>query len=812
MASYLDPVTTLSGVEDPFAARMRRDFLESAFDLAATPTPIAQQQIAGFDPLEQQARQLAGGLGQFQPFIQQAAGFYGPQGARDFYNPYEDAVVQQTISDLSERSGIQGIADRASAVQAGAFGGSRGRLMESERQRALGRGLAEAIGGIRQRGFEGARAAAQGAASGLAGLAQTGQAGLINQIGTLGQLGGLGRGLQQAGFDATFDAAQRAALEPRQRLQTLQGMLSLLPRTRASTVFRAAAGTDPTAQALGFLRGGGLQGLLGMEEGGFVGAGGKEYPNKGLAALSKSAPEVVERMGYERGGEVFPAEEALNFIEGTGPMGVPYPSGMPAQVFEEGDPEINEALNRMAAAVKPTGEAPKVEVEEAPEVIATELAEVEEKIKEPRGKEGIFLKDVEEQRESLENAIVTFVEQKNIQEEPPLKVKKEIESFIDKANTLFKKTVQNSADKLDVDINIDQVTLLTDKFDRKLETTFPVISDIMESDDSGTTDQEPLMMEHGGIVNAAAIAELEKQLAEVQEKQKQETNKRRADRYNAQITNLKTQIAELKHPPVGGKQERPGLPDKVENEMQKDADVAAAAGAFDEFGPSALSEEEYKKQLEEAEKALKDGAITKEAYDALVANDPSKKKKEEEPLPTFNLPGLTAEEKLLPYYERLKEYEDKMINAGLMSGKSKEGGLAGAFDVIGQARAKAVPVGMSPDAALIQALSRGIGPERVIDTSLSASDQARIRVLATQNIDRAIEEGVIPTPATGFTPEMRDGLIRKEMERIIEENKAVFTQTAAVDTSGDKSSITDTLGKLVTDAGKNALRDALNLT
>ena len=812
MASYLDPVTTLSGVEDPFAAKMRKDFLESAFDLAATPTPIAQQQIAGFDPLEQQARQLAGGLGQFQPFIQQAAGFFGPQGARDFYNPYEDAVVQQTISDLSERSGIQGIADRASAVQAGAFGGSRGRLMESERQRALGRGLGEAISGIRSRGFEGARAAAQGAASGLAGLAQTGQSGLMNQIATLGQLGGLGRGLQQAGFDSTFDAAQRAALEPRQRLQTLQGMLGLLPRTRASTVFRAAAGTDPTAQALGFLRGGGLQGLLGMEKGGFVGAGGKEYPNKGLAALSKSAPEVVERMGYERGGEVFPAEEALNFIEGTGPMGVPYPSGMPAQVFEEGDPEINEALNRMAAAVRPTGEAPKVEVEEAPEVIATELAEVEEKIKEPRGKEGIFLKDVEEQRESLENAIVTFVEQKNIQEEPPLEVKKEIESFIDKANTLFKKTVQNSADKLDVDINIDQVTLLTDKFDRKLETTFPVISDIMESDDSGTTDQEPLMMEHGGIVNAAAIAELEKQLAEVQEKQKQETNKRRADRYNAQITNLKTQIAELKHPPVGGKQERPGLPDKSENEMQKDADVAAAAGAFDEFGPSALSEEEYKKQLEEAEKALKDGAITKESYDALVANDPSKKKKEEEIDPTFNLPGLTAEEKLLPYYERLKEYEDKMINAGLMSGKSKEGGLAGAFDVIGQARAKAVPVGMSPDAALIQALSRGIGPERVIDTSLSASDQARIRVLATQNIDRAIEEGVIPTPATGFTPEMRDGLIRKEMERIIEENRAVFTQTAAVDTSGDKSSITDTLGKLVTDAGKNALRDALNLT
>tara|TARA_R100001086_G_C11843231_1_gene259583 strand:- start:751 stop:1743 length:993 start_codon:yes stop_codon:yes gene_type:complete len=262
MASYLDPVTRVS-TEDPFAARMRRDFLESAFDLAATPTPIAKQQIAGFDPLEQQARQAAGGLAQFQPFIQQAAGFFGPQGARDFYNPYEDAVVQQTISDLTERADVQGVRDRADAVRAGAFGGSRGRLMESERERALGRGLAEAIGGIRSRGFEGARAAAQTAGTGLSRLATTGQQGIINQINALTGLGALGRGIQQAGFDATFDAAQRAALEPRQRLQTLQGMLGMLPTTRAETTYKAAAGVSPLAQALSFVRGGGIGGLFG---------------------------------------------------------------------------------------------------------------------------------------------------------------------------------------------------------------------------------------------------------------------------------------------------------------------------------------------------------------------------------------------------------------------------------------------------------------------------------------------------------------------------------------------------------------------
>ena len=256
MAAFLNP-TTVVRQEDPLAAKMRRDFLESAFDLAAAPTPIAQKQIAGFDPLEEQARLAAGGLGQFQPFIQQAAGFFGPQGARDFYNPYEDAVVQQTISDLTERADIQGVGDRARAVKAGAFGGSRGRLMESERERALGRGLTEKIGALRSRGFEGARRAAQTAGTGLSRLATTGQRGIINQINALTGLGSLGRGLAQARFDATFDAAQRAALEPRQRLQTLQGMLGMLPTGFAQTTYKAEPGISPQAAALGLLQSGG---------------------------------------------------------------------------------------------------------------------------------------------------------------------------------------------------------------------------------------------------------------------------------------------------------------------------------------------------------------------------------------------------------------------------------------------------------------------------------------------------------------------------------------------------------------------------
>ena len=39
--------------------------------------------------------------------------------------------------------------------------------------------------------------------------------------------------------------------------------------------------------------------VMGMKEGGEA-----KYPNEGLAALAKVAPEVVERMGYEEGGVV----------------------------------------------------------------------------------------------------------------------------------------------------------------------------------------------------------------------------------------------------------------------------------------------------------------------------------------------------------------------------------------------------------------------------------------------------------------------------------------------------------------------------
>jgi len=172
-----------------------------------------------------------------QPFLQEAlertrastAGFDTADIDR-FQNPFEEAVVQQTIKDLEKAAAQRDIASDAAEVSSGAFGGSRSRLGAQERQIAETRGLAEALAGIRAGGFTSARdaalgefarqkAAEAGAASQTAGLgAQAGsaQAGLAQSLANLGQQRfniGTGAGAQQAGLAGQSAAQQLAAAQ-----------------------------------------------------------------------------------------------------------------------------------------------------------------------------------------------------------------------------------------------------------------------------------------------------------------------------------------------------------------------------------------------------------------------------------------------------------------------------------------------------------------------------------------------------------------------------------------------------------------------
>jgi hypothetical protein len=283
MASYADPSTSAT-YDQPYFDSMRRGYLESAAALSREPRPIPVQKVAGLDPYSMRARELAGGLGGFTPYLQQgsqmtqqgfgtqqqgrnmmgqAAGMYAPGAAQQFYNPYEDQVVQGTIEQMNQQNAQQGQADRARAVSSGAFGGSRGRLMEQEREKSFGRGLTQAVGGIRQQGYNQAQQAAQAAGQGLgtlgsqfgqlgqgmgqmgqnmAGMGMTGQQGLMNQIGAFDKFGQQGRGIQNEMFGAQFDAANKMAMEPWQRMNQWKSMMSGMAPPQATTTYGTQGG------------------------------------------------------------------------------------------------------------------------------------------------------------------------------------------------------------------------------------------------------------------------------------------------------------------------------------------------------------------------------------------------------------------------------------------------------------------------------------------------------------------------------------------------------------------------------------------
>ena len=156
-------------------------------------------------------------LGESEDLLRRTLGGYDQGLTQQFFNPFEDAVVQQTIDDVLESGEQQDVAARAREIGSGAFGGSRARLGAMERREALGEGLAQALGNIRQRGFSEAqrtglsefarqRAAERAASQGLSGLAGT----------RFGAESGL--------FDRLTSGAQ-------QRLAAEQGVVDLLGRT-----------------------------------------------------------------------------------------------------------------------------------------------------------------------------------------------------------------------------------------------------------------------------------------------------------------------------------------------------------------------------------------------------------------------------------------------------------------------------------------------------------------------------------------------------------------------------------------------------
>ena len=321
-----------------------RTFLDDQFNNAgrpdSSPFTYTGQRVAQFDPRERYAMDLQdSAIGSYRPYLGEQAGLLGeaanvsragtvrgadeisqgltsgrnltnqanmtgmgsaqsfdPRGISNFYNPFEDRVVQQTLTDLDRQGAQQDMGLRDRAVSQGAFGGSRGRIAQSELARQQERGAAEAIAGIRSGGYQDAANRAQqgfesqqGRQAQLAGLqSQLGQgmfgmglqggqglAGLGSQFsqgfGQLGQqygsmapalqglqqndinqqlaLGGLGRGRQQSLMDLGYQNFTGQYNLPMQTLQNVGSITSALGPLAGGYGFAGAAPTTNSMYA-----------------------------------------------------------------------------------------------------------------------------------------------------------------------------------------------------------------------------------------------------------------------------------------------------------------------------------------------------------------------------------------------------------------------------------------------------------------------------------------------------------------------------------------------------------------------------------
>jgi hypothetical protein len=76
----------------PFIETLGQDYAKQLTALTATPLDTSKfaPQVAGQNQLQQDAATLAGqGIGAYQPYIQQAQQYMGPQGYQAFMSPYQ---------------------------------------------------------------------------------------------------------------------------------------------------------------------------------------------------------------------------------------------------------------------------------------------------------------------------------------------------------------------------------------------------------------------------------------------------------------------------------------------------------------------------------------------------------------------------------------------------------------------------------------------------------------------------------------------------------------------------------------------------
>ena len=183
---------------------------------------FGDQFVAKQDPLQAQAQTLATqGIGAYQPFLNQASaaqtaagGLTGPQAYQQFMSPYQQDVINATLTEFDTQAakGLPTLA--AQAVNAGAFGGGREGVQRAEYQATSDRNRAALQAQLLQQGFGQAQQLNQQALANQLNLAGQQQQFLGQDIGALSTLGAQNQALEQAQLGAQQQLAQQQLQQP----------------------------------------------------------------------------------------------------------------------------------------------------------------------------------------------------------------------------------------------------------------------------------------------------------------------------------------------------------------------------------------------------------------------------------------------------------------------------------------------------------------------------------------------------------------------------------------------------------------------
>ena len=233
-------------------------------------TQAAQQQAARqaglgsitFDPNTGAAMQIGAGTGiaGYEPYLQQAQQYSGPGAYQQFMSPYQQDVINTTLTEYDRQRQIQQQGIASQAIQAGAFGGGREGVQQAEFGAQTLQNRAALQAQLLQQGYGQAQQAAGTAFSQQQNLAALQPQLAAQQIQQLGAAGTSNLAYQQAVLDAQRQAAQFAYQEPYQRLSVLgSGITSLLQGQPSAPYSQqvtpnftggAGAGVSPLSQAL----------------------------------------------------------------------------------------------------------------------------------------------------------------------------------------------------------------------------------------------------------------------------------------------------------------------------------------------------------------------------------------------------------------------------------------------------------------------------------------------------------------------------------------------------------------------------------